>query len=142
MERDTYPRKWGLGPVAANKKTMIKEGKLDKHGKPNENTPTNWKQGYVDFNVKTEPANGDAPKPFEVKVCNDSTLMIARQKKRIKKEMKRITKKVKWNALIQDFLRLDFQDECVEIDPDLRDLMPRPPLTSPLRGTGVLDLTQ
>jgi len=67
MERDTYPRKWGLGPVAANKKTMIKEGKLDKHGKPNENTPTNWKQGYVDFNVKTEPANGDAPKPFEVK---------------------------------------------------------------------------
>merc|ERR1719400_1494050 len=67
MERDTYPRKWGLGPVAANKKTMIKDGKLDKHGKPNENTPTNWKQGYVDFNVKTEPANGDAPKPFEVK---------------------------------------------------------------------------
>jgi len=46
---------------------MIKDGKLDKHGKPNENTPTNWKQGYVDFNVKTEPANGDAPKPFEAK---------------------------------------------------------------------------
>jgi len=58
MERDTYPRKWGLGPVAANKKTMIKEGKLDKHGKPNENTPANWKQGYVDYNVKTEPAEG------------------------------------------------------------------------------------
>merc|ERR1719251_111789 len=39
MERDTYPRKWGLGPKATIKKTMIKEGKLDKHGKPNENTP-------------------------------------------------------------------------------------------------------
>merc|ERR1712112_165196 len=56
MERDTYPRKWGLGPVAANKKTMVKEGKLDKHGKPNENTPANWKQGYIDYNIKTEPS--------------------------------------------------------------------------------------
>jgi len=56
MERDTYPRKWGLGPVAATKKTMIKDGKLDKYGKPNENTPSNWKAGYTDFNVKTEPA--------------------------------------------------------------------------------------
>merc|ERR1711994_989508 len=55
MERDTYPRKWGLGPVAATEKTMIKDGKLDKYGKPNENTPTNWKSGYTDFNVKTEP---------------------------------------------------------------------------------------
>ena len=60
MERDTYPRKWGLGPVAANKKTMIKEGKLDKHGKPNENTPANWKQGYIDYNVKTEPSGEQA----------------------------------------------------------------------------------
>jgi len=56
MERDTYPRKWGLGPVAATKKTMIKDGKLDKYGKPNENTPTGWKAGYTDFHVKTEPA--------------------------------------------------------------------------------------
>lgn len=66
MERDTYPRKWGLGPVAANKKTMIKDGKLDKHGKPNENTPANWKQGYVDFNVKTESATTE-PVKAEIK---------------------------------------------------------------------------
>ena len=39
MERDTYTRKWGLGPVASIKKKMIKDGKLDKHGKANENTP-------------------------------------------------------------------------------------------------------
>lgn len=25
MERDTYPKRWGLGPVAQKKKTMIKE---------------------------------------------------------------------------------------------------------------------
>ena len=28
MERDTYPRKWGLGPTASIKKTMVKEGKV------------------------------------------------------------------------------------------------------------------
>merc|ERR1711981_1181102 len=55
MERDTYPRKWGLGPTASIKKTMIKAGKLDKYGKPNENTPSGWRSGYVDYNIKTEP---------------------------------------------------------------------------------------
>ena len=29
MERDTYPRKWGLGPTASIKKTMVKEGKVN-----------------------------------------------------------------------------------------------------------------
>ena len=42
MERDTYPRRWGLGPVARKKKAMIKEGKLDKRGRPNESTPSTW----------------------------------------------------------------------------------------------------
>ena len=35
MDRDTYPRKWGLGPVALKKKKLIAEGLLDKHWKPN-----------------------------------------------------------------------------------------------------------
>ncbi|KAI4365118.1 hypothetical protein MLD38_021136 [Melastoma candidum] len=42
MDRDTYPRKWGLGPMASMKKKLISEGKLDKHGKPNESTPAEW----------------------------------------------------------------------------------------------------
>jgi len=42
MDRDTYPRRWGLGPRATQKKALIAEGKLDKHGKPNEKTPTDW----------------------------------------------------------------------------------------------------
>jgi len=42
MDRDTYPRRWGLGPRATQKKALISEGKLDKHGKPNEKTPTDW----------------------------------------------------------------------------------------------------
>lgn len=54
MERDTYPRKWGLGPKATIKKDMIKKGVLDKYGKPNENTPSNWRDSYIDYSVKTE----------------------------------------------------------------------------------------
>lgn len=49
MERDEYPRKWGLGPKASVKKRMISEGKLDKYGKPNENTPSDWLQNYTDY---------------------------------------------------------------------------------------------
>uniref|UniRef100_A0A8D0HVM7 H/ACA ribonucleoprotein complex subunit DKC1 n=1 Tax=Sphenodon punctatus TaxID=8508 RepID=A0A8D0HVM7_SPHPU len=51
MERDTYPRKWGLGPKASQKKIMIKQGLLDKHGKANENTPVTWKKEYVDYSA-------------------------------------------------------------------------------------------
>merc|ERR1712025_1039010 len=54
MERDLYPKKWGLGPKATIKKDMIKAGQLDKYGKPNENTPKNWRSSYVDYNIKTE----------------------------------------------------------------------------------------
>uniref|UniRef100_A0A4W3H098 H/ACA ribonucleoprotein complex subunit DKC1 n=1 Tax=Callorhinchus milii TaxID=7868 RepID=A0A4W3H098_CALMI len=49
MERDTYPRKWGLGPKASQKKLMIKQGLLDKHGKPNGSTPVAWQKDYVDY---------------------------------------------------------------------------------------------
>ena len=43
MDRDTYPRKWGLGPHAVKKKQFIKEGKLDKYGRVTETTPDNVK---------------------------------------------------------------------------------------------------
>ncbi|XP_017770214.1 PREDICTED: H/ACA ribonucleoprotein complex subunit 4 [Nicrophorus vespilloides] len=60
MERDTYPRKWGLGPKSSQKKVLISQGKLDKHGKPNENTPSDWLTSYVDYSVvKSEPADGE-----------------------------------------------------------------------------------
>ena len=49
MERDCYPRRWGLGPMAQRKKGLIKEGKLDKHGKPNANTPKDFLKGYKDL---------------------------------------------------------------------------------------------
>ena len=51
MDRDTYPRKWGLGPKASVKKQMIKDGMLDKYGRPNENTPKEWTKGYKDLST-------------------------------------------------------------------------------------------
>ena len=33
MERDTYSRKWGLGPYASKKKELIAGGLLDPHGR-------------------------------------------------------------------------------------------------------------
>lgn len=48
MERDTYPRKWGLGPNAVRKKQMIKEGRLDKYGRPNQSTPEDYEEGAGD----------------------------------------------------------------------------------------------
>ncbi|XP_078447165.1 NAP57 homolog [Wolffia australiana] len=42
MDRDTYPRKWGLGPRASMKKKLVADGLLDKHGKPNDKTPAEW----------------------------------------------------------------------------------------------------
>ena len=44
MDKETYPRKWGFGPYALQKKKLIKEGKLDKYGKVNENTLDEYKK--------------------------------------------------------------------------------------------------
>lgn len=59
MERDTYPRKWGLGPKASAKKALVSAGQLDKFGRPNENTPKEFLTSYVDYNAKG--TNGSAP---------------------------------------------------------------------------------
>lgn len=58
MARDTYPRKWGLGPVATRKKQLIKDGLLDKFGKTNESTPKDWKKGYSDYMLSSKSDTG------------------------------------------------------------------------------------
>ena len=69
MERDLYPRRWGLGPVALEKKKMKADGKLDKYGRPNEATPAKWNTEYKDFNA---PLDGSAAAPVaEVTSAND-----------------------------------------------------------------------
>lgn len=48
LDRDTYPRRWGLGPMAQRKKQLITEGKLDKHGRPNDETPPEYLRALPD----------------------------------------------------------------------------------------------
>ncbi|CAO1634300.1 unnamed protein product [Sympodiomycopsis kandeliae] len=61
MERDTYPRRWGLGPKAIEKKKMVKDGKLDKHGKVLPGvTPEKWSKGYVDYTGSADNAGPSA----------------------------------------------------------------------------------
>lgn len=84
MERDLYPRKWGLGPKASQKKGLIAAGKLDKFGRPNENTPKEFLTSYVDYRVqpKKEPGENGVSTKIQSKdddgaskVCNNSNLI-------------------------------------------------------------------
>ncbi|KAJ5963305.1 uncharacterized protein N7479_003181 [Penicillium vulpinum] len=83
MERDLYPRRWGLGPTALEKKKMKTAGTLDKFGRTNDATPAQWKNEYKDFNLpisgtsavaptetKTEPEapKADSPEPVKEEV--------------------------------------------------------------------------
>lgn len=66
MERDTYPRRWGLGPMALQKKKMVKDGKLGKHGEKLPGvTPKDWDRDYVDYNRD--------------EVCQEPTVSMMRQ---------------------------------------------------------------
>ena len=99
MERDTYPRRWGLGPKAQEKKKLIKDGKLDKFGRTTEETPEGWKKGYVDYN-REDPAAPAAPAVVATpapavkeeekkrKAAESSSESDSEKKEKIKKEKK------------------------------------------------------
>ena len=108
MERDAYPRRWGLGPMAQRKKSLIKDGKLDKHGKPNANTPKDYLQGYKEIKGTSVTAqlgsNGDSASPpstpptkKETSEAMDVTPMetSSKKEKKEKKEKKKKKKKDK-----------------------------------------------
>ncbi|KAI0095998.1 pseudouridine synthase [Nemania sp. FL0031] len=59
MERDLYPRRWGLGPTATEKKKLKASGKLDKFGRANEQTPAKWTAEYKDYTAPAESAAAD-----------------------------------------------------------------------------------
>ena len=71
MERDTYPRRWGLGPVALQKKKLIKDGKLGKHGEKIDSTPEEWNRDYRDYHRESQQSTSQsavtesAPPPVE-----------------------------------------------------------------------------
>eukprot|EP00960_Hanusia_phi_P049674 759699-Hanusia_phi.AAC.1 len=106
MERDTYPRRWGLGPQAKAKKQMIIDGKLDKYGRPNANTPSNWQNLYKDFSgnqavstpAKVESKNEEEPaskKRKKERDNSDTDEDVKKEKKKEKKEKKEEKKEKK-----------------------------------------------
>nr|G0SGK0.2 RecName: Full=H/ACA ribonucleoprotein complex subunit CBF5; AltName: Full=Centromere-binding factor 5; AltName: Full=Centromere/microtubule-binding protein CBF5; AltName: Full=H/ACA snoRNP protein CBF5; AltName: Full=Small nucleolar RNP protein CBF5 [Thermochaetoides thermophila DSM 1495] len=102
MERDLYPRRWGMGPVASEKKKLKASGLLDKYGRPNEKTPASWLQSYKDYNVSSSeapalpaPAGADAaaapstpalPAPEEKNESEEKSADASDSKKRKKDE--------------------------------------------------------
>uniref|UniRef100_A0A7S3UZ88 PUA domain-containing protein n=1 Tax=Aplanochytrium stocchinoi TaxID=215587 RepID=A0A7S3UZ88_9STRA len=108
MERDTYPRRWGLGPVATKKKAMIKEGLLDKYGRTNDKTPGGWKAGYKNIRsdagvnvaaTAAEPATPAAAPATPVKTDessdSDKEEKSSKKEKKAKKKEKKSAKKEK-----------------------------------------------
>jgi H/ACA ribonucleoprotein complex subunit 4 len=59
MDRETYPKKWGLGPYAMKKKKLVTEGKLDKYGNPNESTPKDYLKIFGDKKVEESAATAE-----------------------------------------------------------------------------------
>ncbi|CAA7404957.1 unnamed protein product [Spirodela intermedia] len=87
MDRDTYPRKWGLGPRASMKKKLITEGLLDKHGKPNEKTPSEWLRNVVlPAGADTTIAAANAAEPAEGKAAEGDAAGEEEKKKKKKKK--------------------------------------------------------
>jgi H/ACA ribonucleoprotein complex subunit 4 len=87
MERDTYPKRWGLGPRATLKKRLISQNRLTKHGKPNENTPDYWYSHNPDLamnKLAQTPTDGnamDVVKEEKVKtiVLKEETVIVEEQ---------------------------------------------------------------
>jgi H/ACA ribonucleoprotein complex subunit 4 len=48
MDRDTYEKKWKLGPFAKKKAEFKEAGKLDKYGRVTDSTPEAWKLLFGD----------------------------------------------------------------------------------------------
>ncbi|XP_023581406.1 H/ACA ribonucleoprotein complex subunit DKC1 [Trichechus manatus latirostris] len=99
MERDTYPRKWGLGPKASQKRMMIKQGLLDKHGKPTDSTPAAWVQEYVDYSdsvnkevvaeaVETQKRKRESDSESDKETSPVVPQLVKKEKKKNKKDKK------------------------------------------------------
>jgi len=116
MERDVYPRRWGLGPMASKKKEMIKAGTLTKYGKPNDKTPKEYlvkeitsSDGDIVMKTPEKGNNDDIPvtttpmstisnteiKSEEKRKKNDNDSSSSTEKKEKKEKKKKKKKKTK-----------------------------------------------
>merc|ERR1712157_545430 len=126
MERDVYPRRWGLGPMASKKKEMIKAGTLTKYGKPNDKTPKEYlvkeitSDGDIVMKTPEKGNNDDIPvttpmssttsnteiKSEEKRKKNDNDSSSSTEKKEKKEKKKKKKEKNKTRKLICLFVFL------------------------------------
>ncbi|CAI5715886.1 unnamed protein product [Hyaloperonospora brassicae] len=103
MERDTYPRRWGLGPMAQKVKSLVKEGKIGKFGKVNESTPADVSELY---------SKDDAKRPLVVEVTEEKVEALGedeapkKKHKKEKKEKKEKKHKNKRDAEVADVMEV------------------------------------
>ncbi|RXW17311.1 hypothetical protein EST38_g8532 [Candolleomyces aberdarensis] len=97
MERDTYPRRWGLGPVALQKKKLIKDGKLTKHGEKIDGiTPAEWSKDYKDYNRDPQqPPAGTSGSAVVAPSAPSTTSVPEEEEKKSKKDKEKKDKKRK-----------------------------------------------
>jgi H/ACA ribonucleoprotein complex subunit 4 len=85
-------RRWGLGPYAAKKKQLIAEGKLDKYGRPNENTPKEYLRALPDLQQQQPAAAAATPakeeKPQQEEAATPAADGEAKSEKKKKKKDK------------------------------------------------------
>lgn len=84
MDRDTYDKKWKLGPFAQKKEEFKKDGKLDKFGRIVDKTPEAWKMLFGDVD------QGTNIKDVAKKLGKDVPAPEAQNGKAASKELKKV----------------------------------------------------
>lgn len=96
MDRDVYDKKWKLGPYSTKKQQLKQEGKLDKHGKIQDNTPEAWKllfgepEKAIKINDVAEKLGKKVSKKEEVKKEESEESEDEKPKKKDKKKKKKV----------------------------------------------------
>jgi len=102
MERDLYPRRWGLGAKALEKKKHIAAGLLDKKGNPNEKTPESWSSFKNYAAVKAETLMTEAIKQEEETKAKRKHEGSSSDEDKSKKEKKKKKKKIKVEEVTEE----------------------------------------
>jgi len=116
MDRDTYDKKWKLGPFAQKKEEFKKDGKLDKFGRIVDKTPEAWKMLFGDSETATnvkdvakklgkdvpEQQAGKVSKKVEEEESDDETEKKRDKKKKDKKDKKEKKEKKSKKAKKED----------------------------------------
>ncbi|GLE02619.1 hypothetical protein PINS_up011460 [Pythium insidiosum] len=91
MERDTYPRRWGLGPMAQKVKGLVKDGKMGKFGKVNDSTPSDVSKLYSkkqEATTTTKPLIEEVEAPAKAAESDEDEESARKKQKKEKKEKK------------------------------------------------------